>query len=181
MDDEQTFTIEELAKQVDIPIRTIRYYISQGLLPGPGMRGKYTIYRSDHLMRLHLIRRLVEIHMPLQEIRVILNQLSDEDLPSAMETYEFQSIPPHIEANSPRSVIASLLQRTQSYLPPDSSSVVRSPDISTNRSGIAWRRWIIADGIELHIREDLFPHQRRKIYSFLERFQQTFEDSDSSL
>src|SRR5690242_10862011 len=58
LENEQTYTIEELAEQVGTPVRTIRFYIAEGLLSGPGTRGKAASYSGEHLLRLRLIRRL---------------------------------------------------------------------------------------------------------------------------
>ena len=52
--------IEELADLVGVPVRTVRYYIAEGLLPGPGTRGKGTVYGEEHLLRLRLIRLLAD-------------------------------------------------------------------------------------------------------------------------
>src|ERR1044072_5340530 len=38
--DEPGLTIEELAKRADVPVRTVRFYITERLLPGPGGRGR---------------------------------------------------------------------------------------------------------------------------------------------
>ncbi len=62
-------TIEELADFVGISVRTVRYYISARLLPGPGTRGRGTRYTEAHLSRLRLIRSLVDQHVPINEIR----------------------------------------------------------------------------------------------------------------
>ena len=45
-------TIGRLASRVGVSLRTIRYYISSALLPGPGTRGKGEAYGEDHLLRL---------------------------------------------------------------------------------------------------------------------------------
>jgi DNA-binding transcriptional MerR regulator len=45
-------TIEALADAAGVSVRTARFYISQGLLPGPGARGRAATYGPDHLARL---------------------------------------------------------------------------------------------------------------------------------
>ena len=65
---EQEFTImtteelliHELAARAGISVRTIRYYIEEGLLPQPSYQGKYSYYTLNYLDRLELIRRLKE-------------------------------------------------------------------------------------------------------------------------
>jgi DNA-binding transcriptional MerR regulator len=73
-------SIEELAEAADVPVRTIRYYIGEGLLPGPGSRGKLASYGEEHLARLRLIRRLVERRAPLAELREWLAPLSLDEV-----------------------------------------------------------------------------------------------------
>ena len=46
--EEQSLTIEELAERAETSVRTIRFYIAEGLLPGPGARGKAASYSGEH-------------------------------------------------------------------------------------------------------------------------------------
>ncbi|MCA9728838.1 MAG: MerR family transcriptional regulator, partial [Candidatus Eisenbacteria bacterium] len=43
------FTIGELAARAGVTSRTIHYYVSQGLLPGPGKQGPRTRYPQSFL------------------------------------------------------------------------------------------------------------------------------------
>src|SRR5215831_14065897 len=72
---QEGLTIDVLAERVDMPVRTIRFYISQGLLPGPGSRGKSATYSEEHVIRLRLIRRLVDQHVPLSKIAELVGDL----------------------------------------------------------------------------------------------------------
>jgi DNA-binding transcriptional MerR regulator len=72
--------IHELAERAGISVRTIRYYIEEGLLPQPSYQGKYSYYSKAYLDRLELIRRLKDSYLPLKEILSIMNSLSDEDV-----------------------------------------------------------------------------------------------------
>src|SRR5436190_19922923 len=67
--------IEELAERAGVRVRTVRFYIAEGLLPGPGARGRAAAYGEEHLLRLRLIRRLAERHVPLAELRGLLSSL----------------------------------------------------------------------------------------------------------
>ena len=53
-----TFSLTDLARLTDVTPRTIRYYISQGLLAAPTGSGQAARYGEGHLARLRLIRRL---------------------------------------------------------------------------------------------------------------------------
>ncbi len=61
--------IGELAERSGVTVRTIHYYIEQGLLPAPPRRGKYGEFDPSYVDRLRLIRQLKAQHLPLSAIR----------------------------------------------------------------------------------------------------------------
>src|SRR5262245_33794360 len=83
---ERRLSIEDLAQAADVPVRTVRYYISEGLLSGPGARGRAAAYDDEHLARLQLIRRLVEQHVPLADVRDRLTHLSSAEIESLLRS-----------------------------------------------------------------------------------------------
>ena len=54
----EEFWISELADRTGVSTRTIRYYIEEGLLPQPEVRGKYAVFTTEYLLRLRLIKIL---------------------------------------------------------------------------------------------------------------------------
>ena len=78
MPDDQGYSITELAALAGTTPRTVRYYVSTGLLPSPAQAGPATRYGDAHLRRLRLIRRLQGEHLPLAEIRSRLDGLDDD-------------------------------------------------------------------------------------------------------
>src|SRR6185503_5191336 len=106
-------TIEELADRAGVSVRTVRYYISQGLLAGPGSRGRAAAYGAEHLARLRLIRRLAEQHVPLGEQRRRLEGLSLADVRSLLgdEERHDRALERAEVARSPRDYVAGLLAR----------------------------------------------------------------------
>jgi DNA-binding transcriptional MerR regulator len=84
MPNEQEYTIGELATLAGVTPRTIRYYVSIGLLPSPGQAGPGTRYGEGHLARMRLIRRLQREHLPLGEIAVRLEGLDDVAVEAAL-------------------------------------------------------------------------------------------------
>lgn len=65
--------IGELAKRVDCPVETIRYWEKEGLLPEPARtEGNYRVYNEAHLERLMFIRNCRILDMSLDEIRQLL-------------------------------------------------------------------------------------------------------------
>jgi DNA-binding transcriptional MerR regulator len=65
-------TIDELARQLLIPVRTIREYHTMRLLPPPARRGRIGIYGQAHAQRLELIARLQRRGYSLAGIRDLL-------------------------------------------------------------------------------------------------------------
>jgi DNA-binding transcriptional MerR regulator len=74
----------ELTAAADVSVRTVRYYIAEGLLPPPEGSGPVSAYNQGHLDRLRLIQRLKEAYLPLKEIRRRLSGLSDDEVRSIL-------------------------------------------------------------------------------------------------
>jgi len=70
-------SLRELTAAADVSVRTVRYYISEGLLPPPVGAGSASSYTAGHLARLRLIARLKGSYLPLKEIRHRLAGLDD--------------------------------------------------------------------------------------------------------
>ena len=78
------YEITELEEETGIPARTIRYYISRGLLAPAYGRGPSATYDLGHLLRLRLIARLKDERHALDEIRERLGEMSDADVEAAL-------------------------------------------------------------------------------------------------
>jgi DNA-binding transcriptional MerR regulator len=78
--DVERITLGELTATADVSVRTVRYYIDEGLLPPPEGSGPGSAYTQGHLDRLRLIQRLKEAYLPLKEIRRRLSGLSDDEV-----------------------------------------------------------------------------------------------------
>ncbi len=73
-------SLGELTDAARVSVRTVRYYIAEGLLPPPEGTGPGSAYTQGHLDRLRLIQRLKETYLPLKEIRRRLSGLGDDDV-----------------------------------------------------------------------------------------------------
>ena len=71
-DPHEPLTIDDLARQVQLPVRTIREYHTMRLLPPPERRGRLGLYGSRHVQRLQLIARLQRRGYSLAGIRDLL-------------------------------------------------------------------------------------------------------------
>lgn len=134
-------SIEELAEATGVPVRTVRFYITEGLLPGPGSRGKAAAYRREHLARLRLIRLLVRQRLPLAEIRDVLARLDDAEVDDllAREEQRTATLEQSAQATSPQAYIAALLENARAARA-DAASVPASQVPFRSRSPAPYRK-----------------------------------------
>lgn len=175
----RSLTIDELARAADVPVRTIRYYVAEGLVPGPGTRGKGTTYGVEHLSRLRLIRLLTERHVPLAEIRRLVEHLSAEETRALLseEERQAQALSAETATDSPRAYISGLLERARAARSADDMTHFRSPPKAlygiqrssaaarseAPRSLGAWERWELAPGVELQVQGPLDERRQRLV------------------
>lgn len=74
MDDERVFDLDELATLTGIPLRTIRFYIQEGLVPRPSGKGRGSHYDRSHLEALLAVRRWQADGLSLGRMRQLLSQ-----------------------------------------------------------------------------------------------------------
>lgn len=73
----EPFYISTLAKQADVPVKTIRYYEDVGLFPKPRRTASgYRLYTPDTADRLVFIKKAQHLGLRLDEIKEIL-ELAD--------------------------------------------------------------------------------------------------------
>ncbi len=168
---ESSLTIEELAERTQTPVRTVRYYIAEKMLPGPGARGKGAVYTEEHLLRLRLIRRLTERREPLAEIRELMARVSDDEIRSLLAEEDVRAqtlemLEHTTRAISPKAYISALLEQARTSQKPEKPQKPQTgrtnygaapfqlpPPLSSGRPApsSAWRRVELAPGVELHI------------------------------
>jgi DNA-binding transcriptional MerR regulator len=69
---DEPMTVDDLARRVQLPVRTIREYHTMRLLPPPERRGRVGVYGAGHVQRLQLIARLQRRGYSLAGIRDLL-------------------------------------------------------------------------------------------------------------
>ncbi len=74
------FTLDELCTLASVTVRTVRYYIVEGLLPAPTGHGATARYTQEHLDRLLVIGAMKERYLPLREIRRTLDAMSAREI-----------------------------------------------------------------------------------------------------
>jgi DNA-binding transcriptional MerR regulator len=209
MVDQDEFLIQELSEKVGVSHRTIRYYTQEGLLPEPVSRGKYVYYSQEHVDRLRLILQLKETYLPLKEIRQLLASLSWPEVRDLLERKTQPGPPPPAEPRPParglyesagaepsRSVaepgsaldyINQLLRSGPREGVSEPAQTVRmrpsGPAPSTPGANAAppesWRRYTLAPGVELHIKEPTSAGDRQRLEE-LTQFARNLFSKDSS-
>jgi DNA-binding transcriptional MerR regulator len=69
---EDSWRIDDLAREAGITVDTIRYYAREGLMPAPTPAGRHRLYGERHLDRLRRIRELQERRFSLAAIRAVV-------------------------------------------------------------------------------------------------------------
>lgn len=77
-------SLEELTARVGLPVRTIRFYTSRGLLPAPLKRGRSAYYAADHIARLELVRELQNHGFTLAAIEGYLARIPADASPETI-------------------------------------------------------------------------------------------------
>jgi DNA-binding transcriptional MerR regulator len=96
-DSDNGISLNELAEKSGVPERTIRYYISRGLIPGPVRGGRAAEYTQEHLAGIQNVRRLQSGGMTLAEIEHQFAQhASDRRSTIAPESWSMYRISPDV-------------------------------------------------------------------------------------
>ena len=81
MNEQQTFTLNEIASLAELPRRTVRYYIQTGLVDRPQGLGKGAFYTQHHIEQLVLVRKWQLAGLSLNKIGDVLKQQASGPLP----------------------------------------------------------------------------------------------------
>ena len=166
--DAPRYSLTELADLAGVTPRTVRYYMSQGLLPSPGTSGPGAKYDDAHLVRLRLVRKLQREHLPLAEIRQRLAGLDDTAI-ATLADQPVAAADPHDSAldyirrvlgppERPATIYALAADPMTAAPPPAARSPITlgvepAPGRRFERS--QWERIPLAPDIELHVRRPL--------------------------
>lgn len=200
----EELSIEDLQKHSGLSIRTLHYYLQEGLLHSPDKRGKYASYSQEHLDRLDLILILKEMHLPLKEIRTLLDSLTPTEIQHYRDDQEdllrkIKGLKPDDKSDKSDPKRGSALEYikgleeahetiheirdVQSTSPirfrnqgnhPFENSTYTSRS-SSQSSEERWRRIVLTDGIELHTRETRDKQTLNKIARLRSFAQSLFE------
>ena len=83
MNTAKTYTLEEVASLVELPRRTVRYYIQSGLVDRPEGIAKGAYYTQQHVEQLLLVRKWQLAGLSLERIGEVMKQPTSGPLPPA--------------------------------------------------------------------------------------------------
>ncbi len=184
--DERQYTLQELATAAGVSIRTIRYYIGEGLLPAPAGAGPQSHYTQSHLNRLYAIGLLKDRYLPLKEIRKALSGLDDAQIDRMIADLDSSDVVEAVDAKPNADVVIqspaapAFMSETpapkydaRSYIDlaleqsrPRSDRLrrsIREDRVAPTAEAETWRKIQVADGIELLVRDDLYRRRQDRI------------------
>ncbi|HEY2405354.1 MAG TPA: helix-turn-helix domain-containing protein [Polyangiaceae bacterium] len=137
-------TAVELATKLGVSVRTVRFYVSERLLPAATFRGRATRYVREHLVRLAAIRKLQNDGIELRSIRGRLETLSYPELEALAAT-----------------LLPELAQEGGSHPQPPASDAPNDAPLERAATQSTWQRIALLPGLELHVSSDASPHAAR--------------------
>jgi DNA-binding transcriptional MerR regulator len=190
------YSIADVAALTDTPVRTIRYYVAQGLLPSSRKTGPAARYDDAFVARLRAIHRLQEAHQPLSVIRATLDRL-DEDEIRAIADRPAEGLPDsaseYVRRLIGRPVARATAEQLATYPSPPPASLPSAPayrssplsrDFSSldrerpaepaQRDRSYWERVVLAPGVELHVRRPQSRWSTRQVERLAEFGSQLF-------
>lgn len=159
------YSLLDLCEAADVTPRTVRYYISSGLLPPAASQGPRASYPGESLQRLRLIKALQRQHLPLAEIRSRIDSLSPAERSQLLEPSRSNALDYISQAlgGSPttqRQAPLLVAEPTQAYAPARST----------------WERLAIHPDVEVHVRRPLDADTRRKLDRLLDHARTLFSE-----
>ena len=111
------WTVDELARRVDLPVRTIREYQTVGLLHPPRRAGRIGLYGPSHLHRLQLIARLQARGYSLAGIRDLLSAWRHGDTINDVLGLEPDQLV-HVDESGTPATLTQLAELLPALVPP---------------------------------------------------------------
>ena len=197
-------TLEDLSTITGLTLRTLRFYMQEGILQGPDTRGKNARYSQKHLDQLEVIQRLKNLRIPLQEIRHLVNNITPQEIARLRKSQE----KPYSNLNEDKTsyvlepttykpgenaldYIRSLenkwnnyqtfseprINASRNYPPaPSSSTIPEDIHYPQFKQQETWTKIIIEDGLELNIRQPKEFEEQEKLVQLVEYARDLFGD-----
>lgn len=162
--------VQERGTVRDVPDeRTIRYYLSEGLLsPAEDKQGTASVFGYLHLLQLLVVKRLQAEHLPIRKIKELVEGRTERELERLLGSDEKQKneainyleslLTSRASASSPLQKAAA--PRQGLYSQQASPAATAPPQSAT--AGSSWSRVEIEPGLEIHVRDDYEPPRESK-------------------
>jgi DNA-binding transcriptional MerR regulator len=167
------YDINDLSKLTAISVRTLRYWVAEGVLPPPAGRGPAATYGPGHRDRITLIRRLQDAHLPLAAIRTQLEAMDDQSIAAALAE---RLAPP--KPASAADYVRQVLAKTARQPPPPASPGDAVAPAARYKARSTWERITLHPDIELQVRRPLARADQRRLDALLEAAQRLFPGDD---
>jgi len=130
--------------------RTIRYYMTEGLIQTPGERqGTASVFGYLNLLQLLTVKKLQAEHLPIRKIRELVAGKSEQELEIMLGVRSTGG-----RKTEASQYLETLLASAPSRPPSQPLAAAAAPPQSSSHS---WQRVEIEPGLELHIRSDYSP------------------------
>ena len=80
--------IGDVAKQVELSLRTVRFYEEQGIITPVGRsEGGFRLYTDEHVARLMVVRRMKPLGFSVTEMQQLLSAVDDAQTEPSAENF----------------------------------------------------------------------------------------------
>ena len=183
--DDLQLSIGELAREAGVSVRTIRYYVAEGLLPPTAESGPRAAYGQAHLDRLRAIGELKNAFLPLKEIRRQLAGMDEAEIHRLAEraavTTRDADVMPMMAPPDERAGRGHERFSVREE-PPDAAGYIANvlresrrepaarprPHEPTAPAETAWRRIALGDEAELLISADAYERRKDQIEALVD-------------
>jgi len=158
--------------------RTVRYYLSEGLLsPAAEKQGTASVFVYRHLLQLLAVKKLQAEHLPIRVIREMVGGRSERQLERLLAG-EGERKRPAAAGSEALGYLESLLAHSSPTPPqaaggatPPAAAAPAPPQQSRPAGGDTWARVEIEPGLEVHIRDSYrLPTEERGLRRVVQLF-----------
>ena len=140
--------------------RTIRYYMTEGLIQSPGEKqGTASVFTYLNLLQLVAVKKLQAEHLPIRKIRELVADKNESELETLLGFGSAGS--KRTSESEAKRYLESLLSAPPAPSPnrmtPQKFSAAPAPQVDDQTQAGSWQRVEIEPGLELHIRSDYTP------------------------
>jgi DNA-binding transcriptional MerR regulator len=148
--------------------RTIRYYLTEGLLsPAEDKQGTASVFSHRHMLQLLVVKKLQSEHLPIRKIRDLVAGRTERELERLLGVEGSTTV-----KNEALSYLEKLLMKPTAPPSPQSPQAFRPSPSSAAQAGSAplaphsspmsagngtWSRLEIEPGLELHVHDQYQP------------------------